>query len=338
MSKFVSSAETIDDQRRFSEILTNPVCQLLTGNSQEMVLLGCEAVNSLASISALSVGITMEFLWEPLSVALNNLKNSEVFSIACDSFSTTIRTCPFENCAEIISSFVEFAQSVPNQACAIVHTFSQIRLCHREMEDYRKMIVDTFIQSMVNEETLTYEFFEFFDAFEILEDEQSLVVPAACEAIRCQDSQISKCAANLLLKYFRASMVPFKIPCENEIISAIFDALFDQIHHKCLNALLRLLHQVVDKMHKRQLPFEQCIFEAIQNRICDDEFSQKIVMALKNSISQEKMFFDLVADLLIAAGRANPNEFQMLADIVSTRAKAKIPKSPFTNEDEIGKC
>lgn len=338
MSKFVASAKTEEDQRHLSEILTAPVSQLLNETNQDLIILGCDAVNALASISDLSVAITMELLWEPLSVALSNLKNSEKFSIACDSFSTTIRTCSFERCSSVVSSFVDFAQTLQNQDGAIVHTFAQIRLCHREMDSYRQMIASTFIQNMVNEESITYEFFEFFDAYEILEEEQSFVVPAACEAIRCVDPNISKSAANLLIKYFRNEPVPFKIQCENEIIAAIFDACFDQMHHSCMKKLLKLLHQVVDKMYKRQLPFEQVIFDSIQNRICDDEFSTKIVAALKNSISQEKMFINLVADLLIAAGRANPNEFQMLSDIVEIRAKTKIPISPFQNEDEIGKC
>lgn len=337
MSKFVASTETIEDQRQLSEILTSPVCQLLEDEEQKNILLGCEAVNALASISNFTVTITMEFLWDSLAAALNNLKNSEVFSIACDSFSTTIRTCSFDKCDEIVQSFMEFCQTVEDQDCAILHTFSQIKLCHNDVEVYRQMLIDTYIQKIVNEETLTVEFFEFFDAFEILEEEQGIVVPAACEGIRCNDSNISKSAAKLLLKYFKIYIEPFKIQCEGEIIMAIFDALFDQIHHRCMKKLLKLLHQVVDKMCKRQLPFEQIIFDAIQNRICDDDFTQKTVLALKNSLAKDGMFIELVENLLIAAGRANPNEFQMLSDVVCTRSKVKI-RGIFQNEDEIGKC
>lgn len=338
MSKLVASVDGIENQKQLSEILTTPVSQLLTSEDQDTILYGCETVYALASISELSVGITMEFLWNPLSIALNNMKESESFSIVCDSFSTTIRTCSFKNCISVITSFVAFAQSIQNQDCAIVHTFAQIRLCHREMDDYRQMICDTYIQNMINSQMIVFEFFEFFDAFDILEKEQVIVVPAACQAIRCFDAKISKCAANLLLKHFEAQMIPFKIRCECDIIIAIFDALFDQVHHQCLKKLLKLLHQVVDVMHKREIPFEECIFEAIRNRVCDDEYSKKFVIALKNSVAKKEMFIDLVANLLIAAGRGNPNEFQMLSDVVLTRSKVVMPKTPFQNEDEIGKC
>lgn len=338
MSKFVALVPDKENRKHLAELLTNPVSALLVATSEKEVLLGCQATTALASISSFNVEIVMQMLWQPISVALNNTKGTEIFSQVCDSFSTTIRTSSFEKCMNVVLGFMSFAGTVENQDCAIVHSLSEIRLCHLNMDTYRHTILETYVERMYKEQGITLEFFEFFEAYDILEAEQPLVVPAACEAIRCNQSNISKKAASLLLKHFKIYQVPFKLDCEGPIIQSLFDAMFDKLHYNCLKKFLKLLYQVVDKMNKRQLPFEQMIFESIKDKVCDDAFSEKYVVALKNSLSKENMFDDLIQQLLIAAGRANPTEFQLLSDVVDSRTKFKssMPTNVYRNEDEIG--
>ncbi|OHS94880.1 hypothetical protein TRFO_10812 [Tritrichomonas foetus] len=339
LSKIVASVRSKDDQMKLAEMLTTPISVLLTGNTTEMIQIGCLAASNFAYIPALSCEPTMQFLWPPLSIALNNTKNNELFYDVCECFSTTIRTVPWKRCFQVVSSFVTFIQTVANQECAIVHACSQIRLCHREMDEFRAIILENFITKL-SQQNVTAEFLEFFEAFDIIDNtEEGLVLPIACQAIRCFDLNITKISLKILLVHYRAKQVPFMLSCDHEIIIAIFDALFDQMHHKVIKKLLSLLYHVVDKMHKRQIPFEQSIFGAIKEKVCDDGLSQKFVISLKNSITSESMFTELAGNLLIAAGRANPSEIQMLSDTCDTRAKTVtfLSRGIFQNEDEIAK-
>ena len=349
LSKLVASIENIEERQKFAEILANPIAKLLSGNTHEVIELGCKASDALASISSLSCTTVLQYLWEPISISLNHTKSSELFYVVCDCFATTIRTISWKQCFQVVESFFSFAQTVHNQDCAIVHSASQMRLCHREMDYYRQPIIDTYIQKLIREQQSNspefLEFLEFFEAFDVFENEEMLVLPIACQAIRSYDIKIAKTAIRLLTIHFKSKQIPFKVPCECEIISAVFDSLFDQMHRKCLKKLIQLLFQVINKMHKRQMPFEECVFTCLREKICDDELSQRFILSMKKSIIKEEMFSELIGDLLVAAGRANPSEIQMLSDLVNSRNKTKTfmssidsnAPSPFHNEDEIMK-
>ena len=318
LSTLVAAMDPGEVQNNFVQQLVGPAAALLNGGTSEDVQSGCELATSIASIENIHVEVAMSHLWEPLMAALVKTQQSDLFPSVCSCFAMTIRSSTWDLAAPVFDKFMSFVVTVTGQNEAIVDAVTSVKQAHGPAGQYRQIIMQQFMPHLLNDPPSC--FFLFFQVFGIQPDEQQTILPLMCVGIRSFDETISRSAISLV-ESLHISDTAFDVSCEAMFISAITDALFDQMHRKNIRRLLTLLYVIVEKMKKRQLPFEQLLYECFLPRIDSESNTQSFVASLKLATTSKDSFINLMNTFLIAAGRANPNEMALFAETVITANK-----------------
>lgn len=342
---------TITDLETKNEIIlyfVTPISQLLCSNDPYCTKLGCDSVNDITGTASSSTNCQeiLKNLFDQLILLLqNSIYDESIFSQVCTCLATVIRMFQWNDIREVFIKFNEIVQSTTGMDEGIVDAYSIIMLKHgKEVSEMRDIIVNQYVKNLVNPPTRG--FFTFFLSFGIREEEEPDFINAALSAIRSGDLGLCKSAIEVLLTRFETFKdVPFANPCYDEFIYAIFDALFDQMHHRLIKKLLVLLYRILTAMMKKQIPYDEYIINSIRDRIEDEEFAQSIIASIKSSIHSLDSFNQFMNNFLVAAGRANLSEIQLMSDIMNTRCKSENFKHILTNnsaykndEDEYEKA
>lgn len=315
LSTIVAAMDDCEPRSQLIQQIVLPAASLLNGATSESVESGCDLVKAIASISSLHVEVAMSVLWEPLLEALQKTQDADLFSSVCSCFAMTIRSSTWELAAPVFDRFMAFAVTVTGQDEAIVDAVTSVKRAHEPVGQYRQIMMERFLPSLLSEPSAP--FFAFFELFRIMPEEQETVIPALCAGIRSCDENIATSALDLGMSIHISDTV-FDVPVEAMIVQAIIDALFDQMHRATRDKLLSLLYTIIEKMKKRQQPFEQFLFEFFVPRIDNQSLTENFVASLKLAVTSKESFTNLMNSFLVAAGRANPNEMALFTETVIT--------------------
>lgn len=326
----------------------------LTSADLIMISLGCRAAWAISSISICGSYLITKFLWSPLLVAMEFCaqqqgdENGSYFADIVAVFASSVRLAPFGLCRKSILKFIEIAKQYvtihSEKATPVLDAFNSMLQCHLELIDFRDTFASTFVRGMA--ECPQPSFFEFFSIAGLNENEQQVVMSAACNSIKDADLNISKNAAHLLKTLInKQKNSNFLTSWQLPIMKAVFDALFDELHKAIVSPISKVLFAIYKQHLKRNSlsqDLDHIVVEAIESTVGDQNVTLAFANALRNAASNKDDFLLLIKDFLIAFGRCNPTEIKLFDDSLEVRSlaydigKTSIQGSPaeIKNEDE----
>jgi hypothetical protein len=304
------------------------------------VELGTDIAWAIASLSICGSNYVVQCLWQPLLAAMATTREYELFAAVVAVFPATVRASRWGQCFRSCMGFVETVQSVIGHDAAIVDAFTQLVQCHIELADTRGKI-EAFAHRLAEETPPC--FFEFFAVCGLRSDEEDVVIPAACGALRSLDHSISLAAAALLKTVvIKKKDVAFFERWRPGIICAVFEALLDRSHV----GLVKPIGKVVFALYRKPLTadhIEELVAAAVAGVIDDPGMAATFAYALTVAAQQSRdTFLQMIRDLMLNSGRADPSEMLMFINRMETTALARdvlgteMPASSIVNEDEYG--
>jgi hypothetical protein len=315
--------------------LTGLAAQFLESGDASQVELGTEMAWSIGSLSTCGSYLVTQCLWGPLLSALEATKAPELIAV----FPSAIRTAPWGRCRKSCAAFLQIVLTIPDQDAAILDSYTQIVQCHHEFSDARDVVASAFAQKLIDQTPPC--FFEFFKVCSVKDDEEHIVIQAACAALCHFDVDIARAAAGLLRRLVQKSRDGvFLRRWQEQMIRAVFVAFLERLHVGLLKALGNVLFFIFNKQIPDCAP-EESVVEAISEAVDDRELCEAFAESLRGAAQDRGEFLQIIADFLVSAGRANPVDLRHFVDTMEITALARdimgaMDPTQMVNEDEFG--